>query len=69
MAEAAEIIRLLKRVHQTRNFTDQSVPKEVLDDVLEVARWTGSARNRQPWHLVVIDDRQQLEELHLQSTA
>ena len=25
-----------------------------MDDILEVARWSGSASNRQPWELVVI---------------
>ena len=60
MSDTNEIIRLLKRVHQTRQFTDQPVPAEVLTDLLEVARWTGSARNVQPWHFVVIEDRDDL---------
>jgi nitroreductase len=63
MADASDVVRLLKRVHQTRSFTDQAVPKDVVNDLLQVARWTGSARNVQPWHFVVIDDRQELEEL------
>ena len=32
------------------------MPREVVDDILEVARWSGSASNRQPWELVVIRD-------------
>jgi nitroreductase len=36
------------------------VPQEVVDDILEVARWSGSASNRQPWELVVIRDRDTL---------
>ena len=34
-----------------------------VNDLLEVARWSGSATNRQPWELVVIRDRQMLEAL------
>ena len=63
MPDTNEIIHLLKRVHQTREFTDQPVPAEDLSDLLAVARWTGSARNVQPWHFVVIEDRADLEYL------
>ena len=31
-----------------------------MHDVLEVARWSGSASNRQPWELVVVRDRETL---------
>jgi nitroreductase len=34
-----------------------------VDDVLEVARWSGSAASRQPWELVVIWDRETLGKL------
>jgi nitroreductase len=34
-----------------------------LDRILEAARWTGSARNRQPWRLVVLDDPARLDAL------
>lgn len=34
-----------------------------MDDVLQVARWTGSARNLQPWDFVVIEDRDMLQRL------
>jgi hypothetical protein len=30
------------------------VPDEVVNDVLEVARWSGSASDRQPWELVAV---------------
>jgi nitroreductase len=32
-------------------------------ELLEIARWTGSARNAQPWHLTVITDRARLQDL------
>jgi nitroreductase len=34
-----------------------------MQDILEIARWTGSARNIQPWDLVVITDRETLRKL------
>lgn len=43
-----------------RNFRPDTVPQEVVDEVLNVARWSGSASNRQPWEIVVIRDRETL---------
>jgi nitroreductase len=49
--DAIELMRTLRAV---RRFAPEPVPDDALADVLEVARWTGSARNRQPWELVVV---------------
>ena len=46
-----------------RRFADTPVPDDVLDDMLEVARWTGTSKNTQPWHLVVVRDRESLRTL------
>lgn len=46
----------LRRLRQSRRFLDRPVPREDLEKLLEVARWTGSAKNTQPWHLVVVTD-------------
>ncbi|MDJ1133028.1 nitroreductase family protein [Streptomyces iconiensis] len=40
----------------TRAFDERPVPRPVLLRILEAARWTGSARNRQPWHFTVVTD-------------
>lgn len=47
---------LLLRSRNTRFFTPEPVPEGTLDGILEIARWTGSAGNEQPWQLIVIDD-------------
>ena len=59
----AGILGHLRGLRQTRRFTDQSVPQPVVDELLEVARWTGSAKNTQPWHFIVIEDRESLKGL------
>ena len=41
--------RALTSLRATRWFTDEVVREAALRAVLETARWTGSARNRQPW--------------------
>lgn len=58
-----ELIRALRDLRAVRHFAADPVPAAFLDDASEVARWTGSARNLQPWALVVIRDRATLDEL------
>jgi len=60
---AKDRIAFLRRLRAIRRFRADPVPQDVVDDLLEVARWTGSARNLQPWELVVIRDRQTLRVL------
>jgi nitroreductase len=56
-ASGAEVLRVLRAVRSIREFGPQPVPDELLAEILEVARWTGSAMNRQPWTFVVVRDR------------
>src|SRR5215213_1268486 len=64
--EAADAIEFLRTLRTVRRFTEHPVPQAVLDDLLTVARWSGSANNRQPWVFMVVrdrDTRQRLSEL------
>jgi nitroreductase len=62
-SKVAEQIEFLRGLRQVRMLKPESVPADALRDILEVARWTGSARNIQPWDLVVIHDRSTLQKL------
>ena len=61
--ETVEAIELLRTLRTVRRFTDQPVPQSVVDDLLTVARWSGSANNRQPWAFVVVRNRDTLQRL------
>ena len=50
------VVRLMRRVRQTRDFRPGPVPEDALHDILEAARWTGSVSNRQPWTFIVVTD-------------
>src|SRR5919202_1417730 len=54
---------LIRTFRAVRHFAEQPVPREVLDDILEAARWTGSSKNSQPWELVVVADHGILQQL------
>ena len=60
---ANEVVGEIKKVRQARLFEPKPVPDDVLNELLEVARWTGSSRNTQPWHFVVVRDKAKLREL------
>ncbi len=53
----------IRKVRQSRKFTDEPVTDEQLQALLEVAQWTGSSQNTQPWHFIVIRDKDQLEKV------
>lgn len=53
----------LKRVRQARQYKPDLVPADILHELLEVARWTGSSRNTQPWHFIVVSAKAQLHAL------
>ena len=63
LPEAKDLINFLRSLRAVRQFRREPVPPAVVEDILEVARWTGSSMNRQPWELVVVRDRATLEAL------
>ena len=56
-------LRALASLRATRWFTDEDVSDDVVRQVLDVARWTGSARNRQPWRFHTVRDAARRAEL------
>jgi nitroreductase len=60
---AADRISFLRTLRAVRTFRPEPVPQEVIDDILEVARWSGSASNKQPWEMLVVRERDTLTSL------
>lgn len=59
----ANALRPIRRVSQIRQYTNDPVPDEIVEQLLDLARWTGSSRNGQPWQFVVVRDKATLKEL------
>ncbi len=53
---AADRVRPLVRTRQVREFTDQPIAPADVDAMADVARWSGSSSNEQPWRFIVIRD-------------
>lgn len=63
MTATTDALQTIRKVRQTRQFTSDPVGQDTLQEILEIARWSGSAANTQPWHFVVVDDPDQLRQL------
>jgi nitroreductase len=49
-------IRFLRGLRAVRDYTPEPIPDEVLNEILEVGRWSGSASNVQGTELIVVRD-------------
>lgn len=63
-ADPDALLRPLRRTRQVREFEPTPLDPAVLDALADVARWTGSSRNTQPWRFIVITDSATLRALH-----
>lgn len=54
---------MIKNVRQARQYGQGGVSDEQLNELLEIARWTGSGRNSQPWHFIIINDEATLKKI------
>jgi nitroreductase len=54
--DPAAAVRPLVRTRQIREFTPEPLGDDILRALADVARWTGSSRNEQPWRFLVITD-------------
>jgi nitroreductase len=62
--DASDILRPLRRTRQVREFDPAPLDTATLDAIADVARWTGSSRNTQPWRFIVVTDPATLRALH-----
>ena len=51
-----DVYEAIKERSSVRAYTDQPVPREKLEKILEAGRLAPSARNTQPWHFIVVTD-------------
>ncbi|WP_255152275.1 nitroreductase family protein [Halorarius halobius] len=58
-----DLLDCVKRARATRDFTNESVAKDDIRFLLDVARRAGSGKNRQPWTFIVIEDEERRKKL------
>src|SRR5215472_17329720 len=57
------VFEAVRTVLAVREYRDQEIPDDVLDRIVEAGHLTASSMNLQPWHFVVVRDRQGLRAL------
>ncbi len=62
-ANTRAFIHQMNHARQIRQYHPDPVPEELIQELLQIARWTGSSRNTQPWHFVVVNDKEILGQL------
>ena len=65
-------IRFLRGLRAVRDYTSDKIPDEVVRDIIEVGRWSGSASNVQATEIVVVRDpaiKQRMSELGARPAA
>jgi len=55
-ARSAEFFDVIRRRHTVRNFTDQPVPREVMENCIAAAGRAPSGANHQPWFFGLVGD-------------
>jgi nitroreductase len=60
---ANEVYETVRTVLAVREYQNRGIPDDVLERIVEAGRLTGSAANKQPWHFVVVRDRERIRKL------
>ena len=58
-----EVFEATRTLLAIREFQDKPVPPETVRRIVEAGRLTGSSMNRQPWHFIVVQNRDSLRQL------
>lgn len=53
----------VRTVLATRQFRDTPIPEDVIRQIVEAAHLTASASNAQPWHFIVVQNKDTLKQL------
>jgi nitroreductase len=58
-----DVFEAVRTIVAVRDYRDDPVPADVLRRIVEAGRLSASAMNRQPWHFVVVEDRETLRRI------
>jgi nitroreductase len=59
------VLNIIRSRRSIRHFLDKPIPSEVLQALLEAARWAPSGGNNQPWVFVVIQEPVNIQKIKM----
>jgi nitroreductase len=58
-----EVFDAVRTMLAVRSYQEAPVPPELVQRIVEAGRLTGSAKNAQPWHFIVVENRATLGQI------
>jgi nitroreductase len=58
-----EVFDAVRTVLAVRQFQDKPIPEPIVHQIVEAGRLTASSNNGQPWHFIVVQDKETLRQL------
>ena len=58
-----EVFDAVRTVLAVRQFQDKPIPEPIVRQIVEAGRLTASSMNGQPWHFIVVRERERLKRL------
>jgi nitroreductase len=58
-----DVYEAVRTVLAVRQYQETPVPPEVVRRIVEAGHLTGSAKNAQPWHFIVVENRETLRQI------
>ena len=58
-----DVFNCIRTRRTVRDFKPDPVPDAIIHKILQAARWAPSSSNTQPWHFIVVKDRDTIAEL------
>lgn len=58
-----ETFEAIRTVLAVRQFRDTPIPDDIVREIVEAAHLTASSQNGQPWHFIVVQDKDMLRKL------
>lgn len=58
-----QVFDAVRTLLAVRTYQDKPIPAAAVQRIVEAGRLTGSSMNRQPWHFIVVQERETLREM------
>jgi len=58
-----EVFDAVRTALAVRQFQDKPVPEQIVHQIIEAGHLTASASNKQPWHFIVVQNKETLHKL------
>jgi nitroreductase len=58
-----EVLHAIRTRRSVREFKQKKIERDKIEKILEAGRWAPSAKNRQPWKFIVVEDEKTIKQV------